>query len=335
MKAVVCRSHDGLDAARLEDVPPPALPDDGVRIRVRACAASFASLLVMQGRHQNRAEPPFIPGTEVAGEVLEAGPRVRHFRPGDRVIAGVRAGGYAEQVVAPESGVFELPDGIDYDSGAHFPTIYGTAFAALRWRAGVQPDDWVLVHGAAGGSGLAAVQVARACGARVIATAGSQARLELCARHGASHVLDYTRGDWRTRVLEITGGRGADIVFDPVGGDVFDQSVRCTAPDGRILVIGFASGTIPTLAAGQALVRNIGVLGVYWGHYMGWGRIPPAASVEGRMRSAFATLFSWALEGRIRPHTHRVCPLAEFRAALRELESRQVMGRIVMRPSGP
>lgn len=332
MKAVVCHDYGGLETARLEEVPPPALTADGVHIRVHACAASFASLLVMRGEHQNRVPPPFIPGTELTGEVIATGPQVHGIRTGDRVIAGVRNGAYAEEVVAPHSSVFPLPAAIGFVDGAHFPTIYGTAYAALCWRARIQPEEWVLVHGAAGGSGLAAVQLARALGARVIATASTATKRALCLEHGADHALDGSAADWPEQVRTITAGRGADIVFDPIGGQTFEQSLRCTAPDGRVLVIGFASGTIPTVAANYLLVKNIAVIGVYWGYYVGWGRIPPTPDTPARLQAAFATLFEWMREGRIRPHTHAALPLARFHEALQLVARREVLGRVILLP---
>lgn len=332
MKAVVCREYGGPGTAALEDVAPPGIRPGAVRIRVEACAASFASLLVMEGKHQNRAPLPLIPGTEVAGVVTELGDGISHFRVGDRVIAGVQSGGYAQEVVVPEQTVFHLPLAIDFIVGAQFPTIYGTAYGALQWRANLAPGEVVLVHGAAGGSGLAAVEVAKALGATVIATAGSQAKRDMVLRHGADHAIDYRGADWREQVLALTGGRGADVIYDPVGGETFDTSLRCIAPDGRIIVMGFASGAIPSIPANIVLVKNISILGVYWGYYFGWGRHAVPPSNDTRLRQAYERLFAWTLEGKLNPRAHAVLPLSRFRTALDMIASRQVMGRVVMRP---
>ncbi|MGK0567854.1 NADPH:quinone oxidoreductase family protein [Bordetella bronchiseptica] len=332
MKAVVCREYGGPDVAAYEEVPAPALAPGAVRIQVQACSASFASLLVMEGKHQNRAPLPLIPGTEVAGVVTELGAGATRFRVGDQVIAGVQSGGYAQEVVAPEATVFELPADVPFETGAQFPTIYGTAYGALQWRAQVEPGEVVLVHGAAGGSGLAAVEVAKALGATVIATVGSDAKQAIVREHGADHAINYRTQDWRAEVLRLTGQRGADVIYDPVGGETFDASLRCIAPDGRIIPMGFASGAIPTVPANIVLVKNISILGVYWGYYFGWGRHPVKPGNDARLRAAYARLFEWTRQGRIRPRAHAVVPLADFRTALRMIASREAIGRIVMQP---
>ena len=332
MKAVVCRAYGGPDMARHEEVAAPPLSAGAVRVRVHAASASFASLLVMEGKHQNRAPLPLIPGTEVAGVVTELGEGARKFRVGDRVIAGVQSGGYAQEVVAPEQTVFHLPDHVGFDDGAQFPTIYGTAYGALKWRAQVAPSEVVLVHGAGGGSGLAAVEVAKALGARVIATAGTDDKLAMAQAHGADHTINYRQRDWRGTVLELTGQRGADVIYDPVGGETFDTSLRCIAPDGRIIPMGFASGTIPTVPANIVLVKNITVIGVYWGYYFGWGRQPVPPANDARLRNAFAELFEWVGQGKIKPTAHAVLPLSEFRTALEMISSREVIGRVILRP---
>lgn len=332
MKAVVCRQYGGPEMAALEDVASPAVAQGQVRIRVEACSASFASLLVMEGKHQNRAPLPLTPGTEVAGYVLEVGPGVTRFKAGDRVIAGVQSGGYAQEVVAPEQTVFDLPDGIDFDTGAQFPTIYATAYGALQWRANVQPGELVLVHGAAGGSGLAAVEVAKALGGRVIATVGSDDKARIVRQHGADMAINYRNADWQATVLAATDRRGADVIYDPVGGETFDKSLRCIAPDGRIIPMGFAGGTIPTIPANIVLVKNISVIGVYWGYYFGWGKQPVRPGNDERLRKAYRALFQWTLEGKLRPRVHAALPLAEFRTALQMIASREAIGRVVMHP---
>lgn len=229
MKAVVCRAYGGPEVASLEEIATPEIRAGHVRIRVEASSASFASLLAMAGKHQNRAPLPLVAGTEISGVVTELGDDATRFRIGDRVIAGVQSGGYAQEVVAPEQTVFSLPDDISFDDGAQFPTIYGTAYGALKWRAQVEPGEIVLVHGAGGGSGLAAVEVAKALGAQVIAIAGSDEKLAVAREHGADHTINYRLDDWRDSVLRITDHRGADVIYDPVGGETFKESLRCIA----------------------------------------------------------------------------------------------------------
>lgn len=332
MRAVVCHGYGGLDDAALEVVPSPPLAADGVRIAVHASCASFASLLVMQGRHQNRAEPPFTPGTEVAGVVLETGPRAGLFRPGERVIAAVRTGGYADEVVVPQQTVFALPDRVDFATGCQLPSVYGTAFAALVWRANVQAGETVLVHGAGGGSGLAAVEIAKVLGARVIACAGSRAKLDAAAEHGADELIDHRSQTVHERVRALTDGAGANVAYDPVGGEAFRESLRCLCAEGRLVTMGFASGDIPQAPANHLLVKNLDVIGVYWGHYLGWGRDPVSARVQSRVRDGFATMFEWMAQGRLRPRVHARLPLAQFRTALEMIAARDVVGRVVLLP---
>ncbi|MFT3800764.1 MAG: NADPH:quinone oxidoreductase family protein [Burkholderiaceae bacterium] len=333
MRAVVCRERGNDDAVAVEDWPAPPLIDDGVRIAVVSAGVSFANLLVLAGKHQNRPALPLIPGTEVSGIVVECGPRVTRFRPGERVAASVRSGGFAEQVVAPQSTVWPLPEAIAHDLAVQFPTIYATAHCALAWRARLAPGEWVLVHGAAGGSGLAAVEIAKCLGAKVIATAGSEEKLAAARRHGADVGVNYRTRAFKDEVLAVTGGRGADVIFDPVGGEVFDQSLRCIAPEGRIIPMGFASGTIPSIPANIVLVKNIDVIGLYWGHYLGWGRQPPAPGNEQRVRDAMAEMFGWCEAGRLAPECYRTFSLDEWRQALAAVSAREVIGKVALRPA--
>lgn len=331
MKAVICRGF-AADQVALEDWPKPTLPEDGIRIAVRSSGVSFANLLVMQGKHQNRQEPPFIPGTEVAGEVIECGRAVEGFKPGQRVVAGLRAGGFAEQAVARENNVFALPDQVSFDQAVQFPTIYATAYAGLAWKAALQPGETLLVHGAAGASGLAAVELGKLMGARVIATAGSNDKLDAARAQGADITINYREEDFRQRVLDETAQRGADVIFDPVGGATFDASLRCIAPDGRILPIGFAGGGIPQIPANIVLVKNITVIGLYWGYYMGWARQAPPAGTEIRVRQAFDTLLAWTASGRLKPRLFAGYALHDFRPALDAIASREAIGKIVLHP---
>lgn len=329
MKAVVCEDY-GLSNAVFKQTERPKMFDDGVRIEVHAAGVSFANLLVIDGKHQNRWEPPFIPGTEVAGVVTECGPSVRHFEVGDRVVAGVRTGGYAEEVVAPEDNVFVLPTAVSYDAAVQFPTIYATAYAALKWKANIQPGETLLVHGAAGGSGSAAVEIGKLLQAKVIATAGSTEKIKAAQQRGADVAINYRKEDFREKVLSLTNNRGADVIFDPIGGKVFDTSLRCIAPDGRIIPMGFASGTIPQIPANILLVKNVTVFGLYWGYYMGWARQLPPAGTADKVRAAFAELLNWTAEGKLQPTTYKKFHLKEFAQALHTLSNREVIGRVVL-----
>lgn len=332
MRAVLCRSYGHYRDIAVEDVPSPPMIAGGVRIAVHAAGVSFANTLAIAGRHQNKAALPFVPGTEIGGIVLECAPGVEDIQPGDRVAAGLENGGFAGEAVARIENVYPIPAGMDFAAATHFPTLYGTAFGALAWRARLRRGEVLLVHGAAGGSGLAAVEVGKALGATVIATAGTDEKLATVARHGADHAVNYRLEDARERVLTLTGGRGADVVFDPVGGDVFDLSLRCTAPEGRILVIGFASGRIPEIPANILLVKNITVSGLYWGYHLGWGKTKAPAGQQAEVKTAMATMFRWHEEGRLRPEIWRTLDLSGFAEALDMVVGREVIGKVVLTP---
>lgn len=330
MRAVVCRAHGHYRDMKVEEVAPPPLRPDSVRIAVHAAGVSFANTLAVAGRHQNRAAPPFSPGTEIAGIVLECAEGVTVCKPGDRVAAGLENGGFAEEAVARAANVYPIPDAMDFASATHFPTLYGTAYGALIWRARLRPGEMLLIHGAAGGTGLTAVEVGKALGATVIATAGGDEKCAVALEHGADHAIDYRTEDVRARVLEITGGRGADVVYDPVGGDMFDLSLRCTAPEGRILAIGFAAGRIPQIPANILLVKNVTVSGFYWGYYLGWGKTKASAAVQAQVQDAMADMFRWYEAGKLRPVTCRTFALADFAAALDMVVERAVIGKVVL-----
>jgi NADPH2:quinone reductase len=270
MKALLCEGWNGYRGLKLTDVAPPRLPDGCVRIAVAYSTVSFGQLLVVAGKYQRKPPLPFVPGTEVAGVVLEAAPGVADFRPGDRVAASLDWGGYGAEAIATVETVWQVPDGIPLREAATIPLTYGTAYAALHWRARLARGETLLVHGAAGGVGLPAVELGHLTGARVLAVAGSEERLTLARERGAEIGVLHGEVEVGQRVKDLTGGRGADVVFDPVGGKLFDESLRCTAPEGRILVIGFASGTIPHIPANILLVKNIDVIGFNFGLYLGW-----------------------------------------------------------------
>ncbi|MCA8926725.1 MAG: NADPH:quinone oxidoreductase family protein [Alphaproteobacteria bacterium] len=335
MRAVIAHDLSGIDGLRLETVPSPVLRPGGVRIAVRAAGVSFANLLVIEGRHQNRAEPPFTPGTEVAGVVTELAPDAGGgLKLGDRVCAGLPSGGFAEEVVATDDNVFPIPDRLGFPAATLFPTIYATAFCGLVWRAALAPGETLLVHGAAGASGLAAVEIGKALGATVIATAGGEAKGAAACAHGATHVIDHRRDDVRAAVLDLTGGRGADVVFDPVGGDLFDASLRCIAPLGRLLTIGYASGRIPSIPANLLLVKNISAIGLYWGFYMAWGKTQASPALRAKVRGMFGDMFQLFEKGLLRPEVDRELPLASFAEGLRRVQDRGVIGKIVLLPDG-
>jgi NADPH2:quinone reductase len=327
MRALLCTEYGAFDSLQLTDVPEPPLTPGGVRIAVKAAGVGFAASLVVAGKHQTRPPLPFIPGTETAGVVLQCAPEVTRVKPGDRVIGCARWGGFAEQVVVPERTVFPIPEGMGFAEATNFCTVYGTAYGALKWRAALRPDETLLVHGAAGASGLPAIEIGKALGARVIAVAGGAEKLAVCRRHGADHAIDHQCEDIRERVLALGG---ADVVFDPVGGAAFEASLRCVNPEARILLIGFASGTVPQIPANLLLVKNVAAMGFYWGHYLGWGKRTPAESAWDDLRAAFAEMLCWYGQGLLRPAVSARFPLSGFRQAMAVVLGRQAIGKVVL-----
>jgi NADPH2:quinone reductase len=324
MRAMVCTALGSFEDLTLQNLPDPDMTPDGVRIRVAAAALNFADTLFIAGTYQVKAVPPFIPGFEVAGDVLEVGPEVTGLAPGDRVMAILDRGGFAEQVVAPARDVYPLTPAMPTAEAAGFPIAYGTSHFGLTDRCHLAPGETVLIHGAAGGVGLTAVECAKVLGARVIATAGGPDKLAMAMAHGADDGIDYQTENVKARVRELTGGRGADVVYDPVGGPIFDSSVRCTAPDGRMLVVGFASGTVPSPPANILLVKNISVIGFNWGGYRSFA--------PERVRTALTEVLSWWDQGKLKPHVGATYPLADAAKALGALKGRKHTGKIVLVP---
>lgn len=322
MRAMICHALEEQARLELRELPPPALSADGVRIEVASAGLNFADGLMLAGRYQEKVEPPFAPGMEVAGRVTEIGPDVTQIAVGDRVMAVVGHGGFAEQKVAAEIDVLPIPDSMSFDEAAAFPVAYGTSHHALTARARLTSGEVLLVHGAAGGVGLTAVEIGHALGAEVIATAGGPEKLAVAAGRGADHLIDYRHEDVKQRVREITGGRGADVVYDPVGGAIFDISLRCTAMDGRLLSIGFACGEVPQIPANILLVKNLTVIGYYWGAYR---RAQPEA-----LRQGLIDMFGWFEQGRIKPLISARFPLEQANEALDLLRRRGATGKIIL-----
>ena len=322
MRAVLCKAWGGPEALVVEEVAVPRPGPGQVAIEVAAAGVNFADTLIIAGKYQVKPALPFSPGAEVAGTVREVGPGVERVSPGMRVMALVDHGGYAEVAIADEASAFAIPDEMDFVTAAGFPITYGTAHGALVWRAALQDGETLLVHGAAGGVGLAAVEVGKALGARVIGTAGGPDKLAIARDHGADETVDYRSEDIREQVKALTEGRGVDVVFDPVGGDVFDASMRCVAWGARLIVIGFAAGRVPQIPANILLVKNISAVGFYWGSY----RSHAPALVE----AEFQTLFGWYREGRLKPHVSHRLELTQAAEAMDLLTSRRSTGKVVL-----
>lgn len=322
MKAVVCRTRGEPEALVVEHVPDPPMGPTEVRIGVHACGINFADTLLIAGTYQLKPMPPFIPGMEVAGEVLECGQEVRRCRAGDRVLATPDYGGFAEQTVVSETDTFVIPDHMDMATAAAFPVTYGTSHVALQCRALLRGGEILVVHGAAGGAGLSAVEIGKAMGAEVIATAGGAEKLAVAGAHGADHLVDSRAEDVRARIKSLTRTRGADVVYDPVGGELFDASLRSIAWSGRILLIGFASGRVPQIPANIVMVKNVAVIGVHWGSYR--------SHDPGVLADSFEQLFAWYRDGRLKPHVGETYPLESAATALRTLLGRKTVGKLVL-----
>ncbi|SNS32132.1 NADPH:quinone oxidoreductase family protein [Sphingopyxis indica] len=308
----------------LVDRPVPVPGPGEVRVRVRAAAVNFPDLLMTNGGYQLKPELPFTPGLEFAGEVEALGEGVADWAVGDAVVGGNRFGAMAEAITVPARALRRKPERLSWEEAAAYGVAYLTAYVSLVRCGRVAAGEWVLVHGAAGGVGLATVDLAKALGARVIAAASSAAKREAIAELYAPDAVIAAEPGFRDTVKALTGGGGADVIFDPVGGDVFDESTRCIAFDGRLLVVGFASGRIPEVPANIPLIKGFSVVGVRAGEY---GRRFPQRGAEN-----LAAIDALAAEGRIRPHVHAVLDLADWRAGFAMLERREAVGKVVLRP---
>jgi len=323
MKAMLCREWGGPDSLRLEEVARPPLAAHQARIRVRACGVNFADTLMIAGKYQVKPDFPFTPGLEATGEVIEVGAAVTHLQPGHRVLAVLRFGGaYAEEIALNADAVVPIPDDMEFVTAAAFPVAYGTSHFALTHRGQLKRGETLLVLGAAGGVGLTAVEIGKQLGAQVIAAAGGPDKLAVAREHGADELIDYQSDSIRDRVRELTQGLGADVVFDPVGGDAFDQALRAVNWEARMLVIGFAAGRIQSVPANLILVKNISVIGVVWG--------AQAARDPVLISRNLAEMLRWWEAGRLKPLVAKTFPLAEAGAAMRALLSRRHAGKIVL-----
>ena len=317
MKAVFCEQLGGPEALVLREVASPTPGPGEVKVALRARGVSFVDVLMIAGQYQVKRDLPFIPGGEAAGVVLETGPGVERVTPGDRVLV---PGGFAEEIVVAAQRVTPLPNSVSFETAAAFRSSYCTAYYALQ-RGRLQAGEVLLVHGAAGGVGLAAVDMGKLLGATVIATASTAEKLAVCQQMGADHVINYTHG-FREQVKELTGGRGADVIYDPVGGDVFDESMHCIAPFGRLLIVGFTSGRAALVKTNHLLIKDAEAIGFTIG---GLGRLDPAWE-----RRNFAILMGWLAAGRITPYVSHRLPLERAAEALQLIRDRKVIGKAVL-----
>ena len=326
MRALLCRAFGPPSQLELEEVAAPSPGPGQVLLRVRACGINFFDGLQVAGQYQIKPPFPFAPGAEVAGVVEACDEGVsaeRGLRPGTRVLAFIRHGGLAEELVTDAWRVVAIPDAMDDATAAAFPIVYSTSFHALKDRARLRAGETLLVLGAAGGVGLTAVELGTIMGARVIAAASTQEKLALCRSRGAVALIDYATEDLRARLKEITGGRGVDVVFDPVGDRYTEPCVRSLAPDGRLLVVGFAGGAIPKLPLNLLLLKQASAVGVFWGEFAVTSRDENAANL--------AQLLAWYREGRLKPHVSATFPLEQGRAAIELVMNRGALGKVVVR----
>jgi NADPH:quinone reductase len=322
MKAVVCEAFGPPELLTIKDMPSPVVTKGTVKIRARAAGVNFPDTLIIQGKYQFKPAFPFSPGGEIAGEVLEIGEGVSHVAVGDRVIGMTLNGGFAQEVVVPGNACYKMPDGMSFEEAAGFTMTYGTSHHALKQRAQLQPGETLLVLGAAGGVGLTAVELGKAMGAKVIAAASTDDKLALTQTYGADHILNYANMDLREGIKLVTNGKGVDVVYDPVGGDFSEPAFRSIAWKGRYLVVGFASGPIPSLPLNLPLLKGASIVGVFWGNFT---QMEPQVHADN-----MAELFSWYSAGKLKPHVSTTFPMEKAADALNYLMGRQAQGKVIL-----
>ncbi|WP_455285280.1 NADPH:quinone oxidoreductase family protein [Cupriavidus necator] len=327
---LVCSRWCHWSELELQRIPRQPLPPGQVRIRVRHAGVGFALSLFVSGKYQRKPPLPFTPGTEAAGEIIEVAPDVTRLNVGQRVAAALDWGGFAEEVVTTADTVYPVPDGLALAQAASLPITYGTVWAALAWRAALQPGETMLVHGASGALGMAAVQVGRLMGARVIATASTEAKREAALRNGAGHALPSDAAALAASVKELCPAGGADVVFDPVGGDLFDASLRCTAPGARLLSIGYASGHIPQVPANLLLVKNLSLIGFNYGYYIGWGLTDERKRFAPQVQEVIAKIMQAVASGDLAPPMLQHFPLQDWLEAVDTTMSRRAIGKVML-----
>jgi NADPH:quinone reductase len=322
MKAVLCKEYGLPDSLVLAEVEPLRPGKGQVVISVKACGVNFPDTLIIQGKYQLKPDMPFTPGSEIAGIVKEVGEGVEHVQVGEHVIAFTGMGGFAEEVVADAAKLIKMPSGMDFATAAAFTLVYGTSHHALKDRAQLKPGETLLVLGAAGGVGLAAVELGKVMGAHVIAAASSAEKLAVCQQHGADELINYSTEDLKERVRALTRGKGVDVIFDPLGGNYSEAALRSIAWNGRMLVIGFAAGDIPRIPLNLTLLKGCSIVGVFWGSFT--EREPQ------RNQEHLQELLTWFAQGKLKPHISATYPLEQAADALNDVMNRKVKGKVVL-----
>ena len=323
MKAIICNEYGYPEKLNYQEMSPPVIDDKEVLIEVKACGVNFPDALIIQNKYQFKPPLPFSPGGEVSGTILAIGEKVKHLKPGDRVLALCGSGGFAELVAVDAQRVFPIPKEMDFITAASTLYTYGTSYHALKDRAALKPGETLLVLGAAGGVGIAAVELGKLMGATVIAAASTDEKLKLCKEKGATHLINYSNEDLRLRIKEITNDKGVDIIYDPVGGKMSELALRSMAWKGRYLVVGFASGEIPQLPYNLPLLKGCSVIGVFWGNF---AEKEPTKSIEN-----LGQLLLWLQNGKIKQSIHKIYPLEDGAQAIQDLIDRNVKGKAVVK----
>lgn len=322
MRAIRCKTYGPPSNLVLEEVDSLHAGPKEVVVQVKACGLNFPDTLIIQGLYQFKPELPFTPGSDIAGIVKEVGEGVTHLKVGDSVFGFVAHGGLAEEVIVPGNACFPKPPQMDFPVAASFLMAYGTSYHALKDRAKLMEGETLLVMGASGGVGLAAVELGKLMGAKVIAAASSDEKLALCKEYGADELINYTKQDLKSKIKELTEGKGVDVIYDPVGGDFSEQALRGIAWNGRFLVVGFAAGNIPKIPLNLPLLKGASIVGVFWGGF--------AMKYPKENRSNTMTLMQWHAEGNLKPHIHKIVPLEDTKEALEEMMNRKVKGKLVV-----
>lgn len=323
MKAVLCSEYGGPEKLGLGDVESPIAGPDEVVISVKAAGLNFFDTLIIENKYQFKPDLPFSPGAEVAGTIKSVGEGVNDLKPGDRVMAYTVWGGVREEIAVPTGSVIKMPEELEYEVAAGLIVTYGTSLHALKDRASIQPGETLAVLGASGGVGQAAVEIGKAMGARVIACASSDDKLDFCKSLGADDVVNYSTQDIKASLKELTGGKGVDVIYDPVGADLAEPALRSIGWKGRFLVVGFAGGGIPKIPLNLALLKGCQIVGVFWGDHL--VREPHLH------RANIAQLLDWVVEGKIKPHIHKVYQMAETAEALAAIARREVRGKVIIK----
>ena len=322
MKAVLCKQFGPPETLVYEDIASPVAGKGEVVVTVKAASVNFPDVLIIENKYQYKPPLPFSPGSELAGVVKAIGEGVTRFKPGDKVIAFTGSGAFAEETCTEADRLIPMPEGMDFETAASFILTYGTSDHALRDRAALQPGETLLVLGAAGGVGIAAIEIGKALGAKVIACASSAEKLAVCKQHGADELINYSSEDLRGRIKEITGGKGVDVVYDPVGGAYTEAALRSTAWRGRLLVVGFAAGDIPKIPLNLTLLKGCSIVGVFWGDFT---KREPREFLE-----SISQLGKWYRDGKLKPHISATFPLEKAAEALKMMAARQVKGKVVL-----